>query len=42
MTAFRPMPGTEFTLDGRWHHVESYDNRRGCLTVVDTDGVRGK
>ncbi|GAA4704207.1 transposase family protein [Nocardioides conyzicola] len=39
MSGLRPMPGTEFTLDGRWHQVESYDNRRGCLTVVDGDGV---
>lgn len=39
MSGFRPTPGAEFTLDGRWHRVESYDNRRGCLTVFDADGV---
>lgn len=39
MSGFRPMPGTEFTLSDRWYQVESYDNRRGCVTVVDSDGV---
>ena len=39
MSGFRPMPDSEFTLNDRWYRVESYDNRRGCVTVVDTDGV---
>lgn len=39
MTGMRPTPGTEFFLAERWYQVESYDPRRGCVTVVDTDAV---
>jgi transposase InsO family protein len=39
MSGFRPMPGSEFTLHAKRYTVESYDSRRGCVTVVDTDGV---
>lgn len=39
MSGFRPMPGIEFTIHAKHYVVETYDNRRGCVTVVDTDGV---
>lgn len=37
--AFIPHPGTEFTLNGEWRRVETYDRRAGYLTLVDTNGV---
>lgn len=39
MSGFRPTPGTEFQLDGKWYLVESYDPKRACLVLVDSDGV---
>lgn len=39
MKGFRPLPGTEFTLDGKWYQVSTYDTARGCLVLVDSDGV---
>src|SRR4051794_11388977 len=39
MSGFRPTPGTEFLLDGKWYLIESYDPKRSCLVLVDADGV---
>ena len=39
MSGFRPVPGSEFSLSGQWHRVETYNRMQGFVTAVDSEGT---
>jgi transposase InsO family protein len=39
MSGFRPLPGNEFLLSGKWHRVETYERADGYIIAVDQTGT---